>query len=123
MKKYMKLILIILLFAIFLVLIFKIANKENNLLNKTKNINGIKFSNFKIVNINDSNEVYLTLNSNENTTIDKIDIIISDKKGNVISILSKNIGELKKNKNKNIIIKTNDKLKKAYSVNYTVYDK
>lgn len=123
MKKYMKLILIILLFAIFLVLIFKIANKENNLLSKTKNINGIKFSNFKIVNINDSNEVYLTLNSNENTTIDKIDIIISDKKGNVISILSKDIGELKKNKNKNIIIKTNDKLKKAYSVNYTVYDK
>ena len=123
MKKYMKLILIILLFAIFLVLIFKIANKENNLLSETKNINGIKFSNFKIVNINDSNEVYLTLNSNENTTIDKIDIIISDKKGNVISILSKDIGELKKNKNKNIIIKTNDKLKKAYSVNYTVYDK
>lgn len=112
---------VILLFIIAIVIIYNVT-KTNDLISKTKVIEGVKFSNAKITKLSDKYIFYVTVTTT-NQDIVKVtdfDATIYDKKGNRIETLTGYIGDIDNKSKKEVTIESNEDLSKAYEINYTI---
>lgn len=112
---------IIVVFIIGIIVVFNLT-KSDNLIGKSKTIEGIKFSNAKIEELSDKYVFYVTVTTtkDESLKVEDFDAIIYDKKGNKLETLTGYIGDINKNTKKEITIESNEDLSKAYEINYTI---
>ena len=103
-----------------IIVLFNVT-KSDNLIGKTKIVNGIKFSNAKITKLSDKYVFYVTVTtSKDKVNITDFDATILDKKGNRIETLTGFVGDIDNNSKKEITIESNEDLSKAYEINYTI---
>ena len=122
MKKRIFIILGCVLAVIALIILIVKLNTKDNLISKTKVVEGIKFSNAKIE-LQDNKYIFyvlVTTNSNNLLKVEDFDATIYDNKGNRIETLTGYIGDIDNNSKKEITIESNEDLSKAYEINYTI---
>lgn len=121
MKKKLIIIGIVLVVIIGLVVLYKVT-RNDNLVNKTKIVNGIKFSKAKITKSGDKYIFYVTVTTTSKNTlkVEDFDATIYDKKGERLETLTGYIGDIDKNSKKEVTIESNEDLSKAYEINYTL---
>ena len=112
---------ILLVIIIAIIIVFNIF-KDDNLISKTKTINGIKFSDAKITKLNDMYifKVTVTTTSKNNINVEDFDATIYDKKGNRLETLTGYVGDIDSNSKKEITIESKEDLSDAYEINYTL---
>ena len=111
---------VVLAFIIGIIIIYNVT-KTNDLIGKTKTVNGIKFSNAKITKLSDKYIFYVTITtSKKEVKVVDFDATIYDKKGNRIETLSGYIGDIDSNTKKEVTIESFEDLSNAYEVNYTL---
>lgn len=111
---------IIVAFIVGIIVIYNVT-KTDNLINKTKVINGIKFSDAKIDKLTNGYVFYVTVTtSKDSVKVEDFDATILDKDGNRIETLTGYIGDIDKNSKKEISIESNEDLSAAYEINYTI---
>lgn len=96
--------------------------KDDSLISKTKIINGVKFSDAKIIKNNDTYlfSVTVTTTSKNNIKVEDFDATVYDKKGNRLETLTGYIGDIDSNSKKEITIESKEDLSSAYEINYTL---
>lgn len=111
----------ILFFIISIILIYNLT-KSDDLISKTKTVEGIKFSNAKIINDDGNYILYVTVTTSSKSTlkVEEFEANIYDKKGKRLETLTGYIGNIDKNSKKEITIESNEDLSKAYEINYTI---
>ena len=120
-KKTWILIGAILFFIISIILIYTFT-KTDNLISKTKEVEGIKFSKAKIIE-EDGNYIFyvvVTTTSKNSLKVKDFDATIYDKKGNRLETVTGYIGDIDSKSKKEITIECNENLSKAYEINYTI---
>ena len=111
---------VVVAFIIGIIIIFNVT-KSDNLIGKTKIVNGIKFSDAKITKLSDKYVFYVTVTtSKEKVKVTDFDATILDKKGNRIETLTGFVGDIDNNSKKEITIESNEDLSEAYEINYTI---
>ncbi len=111
---------VVVAFIVGIIILFNVT-KSDNLIGKTKIVNGIKFSNAKITKLSDKYVFYVTVTtSKDKVNITDFDATILDKKGNRIETLTGFVGDIDNNSKKEITIESNEDLSKAYEINYTI---
>lgn len=111
---------IIVAFIVGIIVIYNVT-KTDNLISKTKVINGIKFSDAKIDKLTNGYVFYVTVTtSKDSVKVEDFDATILDKDGNRIETLTGYIGDIDKNSKKEISIESNEDLSAAYEINYTI---
>ena len=111
---------VVVAFIVGIIVLFNVT-KSDNLIGKTKIVNGIKFSNAKITKLSDKYVFYVTVTtSKDKVNITDFDATILDKKGNRIETLTGFVGDIDNNSKKEITIESNEDLSKAYEINYTI---
>jgi hypothetical protein len=111
---------VVVAFIVGIIILFNFT-KSDNLIGKTKIVNGIKFSNAKITKLSDKYVFYVTVTtSKDKVNITDFDATILDKKGNRIETLTGFVGDIDNNSKKEITIESNEDLSKAYEINYTI---
>ena len=119
-KKTFIFIGVVVAFIVGIIILFNVT-KSDNLIGKTKIVNGIKFSNAKITKLSDKYVFYVTVTtSKDKVNITDFDATILDKKGNRIETLTGFVGDIDNNSKKEITIESNEDLSKAYEINYTI---
>ena len=119
-KKTWTFIGIIVAFIVGIIVIYNVT-KTDNLISKTKVINGIKFSDAKIDKLTNGYVFYVTVTtSKDSVKVEDFDATILDKDGNRIETLTGYIGDIDKNSKKEISIESNEDLSAAYEINYTI---
>ena len=108
----------ILFFIISIILIYNLT-KSDDLISKTKTVEGIKFSNAKILNDDGNYILYVTVTTSSKSTlkVEEFEANIYDKKGKRLETLTGYIGNIDKNSKKEITIESNEDLSKAYEIN------
>lgn len=112
------------IFVAIVIAIIVIINifKDDSLISKTKIINGVKFSDAKIIKNNDTYlfSVTVTTTSKNNIKVEDFDATVYDKKGNRLETLTGYIGDIDSNSKKEITIESKEDLSSAYEINYTL---
>lgn len=122
MKKKILIILgVLLVFILICVGVYNLT-KPKDLIGKTKIVEGIKFSDAKIKEVDGKYTLLVTVTttSKKSLNIEDFDATVYDKKGNRLETLTGYIGDIDKNSKKEITIDSNEDLSKAYEINYTV---
>lgn len=97
------------------------VTKSDDLIGKTKVIEGIEFSNAKITKLSDKYVFYVTITTNKSEIkVEDFDATFYDKKGNRIETLTGYIGNIDNKSKKEITIESTENLSNAYEVNYTI---
>ena len=96
--------------------------KTDSLIGKTKEVQGIKFSDAKIEETDEKYTFYVkvTTSSKSALKVEDFDATIYDKKGNRLETLTGYIGNIDSKTTKEISIEANEDLSKAYEINYTI---
>ena len=112
---------VIVAFIVGLIIIYNVT-KTDDLIGKTKVVEGIKFSKAKITKLDDKYVFYVTVTTSkkESVKVEDFDANIYDKKGDRIVTLSGYIGDISSNSTKEITIESTEDLSKAYEINYTI---
>ena len=112
---------VIVAFIVGIIIIYNVT-KTDDLISKTKVVEGIKFSKAKINKLNNKYVFYVTVTTSkeESLKVEDFDATIYDKKGERLATLSGYIGDISSNSKKEITIETDEDLSKAYEINYTI---
>jgi hypothetical protein len=122
MKKKLIIAGIIVLVIVGIIVLFKVLNKDTNLIGKTKIVEGVRFSDAKITGEDGKYTFYVKITTSKDKTlnVEDFDATILDKDGNKIETLSGYIGDIDSKSKKEITIICNEDLSKAYEIVYTV---
>lgn len=111
---------IIVFLIVGLIIIFNVT-KSDNLIGKTKVVEGIKFSNARIDKLSDKYVFYVTITTSKSeVNIEDFDATFYDKKGNRIETLTGYVGNIDNNSKKEVTIESIEDLSNAYEINYTI---
>ena len=116
------LITMVFITIIILGLFVYIKNLKTEIINGNQTVNDI---NFKDVSLEKKDSKYIfkvTLSSNKEINIESFDVVITDKKGKKLDVLSGYVGNISKGETKIVEIETTKDLSKAYKVSYIVYN-
>ena len=113
---------VVIAFLIGVITLIVILNKPKNLINKTKVVEGIKFSDAKIDKLSDKYVFYVTVTTENKETIKvtDFDAVIYDAQNNRIGTLTGYIGDIDNKSKKEISIESTEDLSNAYEINYTI---
>ncbi|MBO6195159.1 MAG: hypothetical protein J6O56_02290 [Bacilli bacterium] len=118
-KKLLIIIGVITLVVIGVFIFIKIVPSDTKI-DEIKTVHDIKFYNAKIEKQGKKYIFYVTLTTTKEVTADNFDANIKDKKGKSLAVLKGFIGNMKKGDVINVEIESQENLKKAYQVTYTV---
>ncbi len=112
---------VVLVFIIGIIVLINVLNKPKDLINKTKVVSDIKFSDAKIDKLSDKYIFYVTVTTEkESVKVKDFDAVIYDKNGERIGTLTGYIGDIDNKSKKEITIESTEDLSKAYEINYTI---
>lgn len=117
MKK--KLFIVFLIVLVIIGIVFIYGHRSTRI--KNKEVDNVRFYNAKIKRNINNNQFIFKIKTNKEIDLNSIDVDIKNKNGDIISVLNKKIKSLEKNKEKEIVITTNDNLDDAVDASYTVY--
>ena len=120
MKKKIIIIIGIVLILIAGIFIFIKLIPEETKVAEIKTVHGIKFYNARIDKKDKKYIFYVTLSCSEDVIADNFDADIKDKNGKSLAVLKGFIGNMKKDDIINVEIESQNDLKKAYQITYTV---